>query len=36
MLTEHTKNRLKKDRQMTMITMRIPVDVIEPLKQIAP
>jgi len=36
MLTERTKNRLKKDRQMTTITMRIPVDVVESLKQIAP
>ena len=36
MLTEHTKNRLKKDRQMTTITMRIPVDVVESLKQISP
>jgi len=36
MLTERTKNRLKKDRQMTTITMRIPADVVESLKQIAP
>jgi hypothetical protein len=36
MLTERTKNRLKRDRQMTTITMRIPVDVVESLKQIAP
>ncbi len=36
MLTERTKNRLKKDRQMTTITMRIQVDVVESLKQIAP
>ena len=36
MLTERTKNRLKKARQMTTITMRIPADVVESLKQIAP
>ena len=36
MLTERLKNRLSKDRPMTSITMRIPVDVVESLKLIAP
>ena len=36
MLTERLKNRLSKDRPMTSITMRIPVDVVETLKLIAP
>lgn len=36
MLTERLKKRLNKDRQMTTITMRIPLDVVESLKEIAP
>lgn len=36
MLTERLKKRLNKDRPMTAITMRIPVDVVESLKEIAP
>lgn len=36
MLTERLKKRLNKDRPMTTITMRIPVDVVESLKEIAP
>ena len=36
MLTERTKQRLKKDRPMTTITVRIPVDVVDSLKDIAP
>ena len=36
MLTERLKSRLNKDRPMTSITMRIPVDVVESLKLIAP
>jgi hypothetical protein len=34
--SERIKARLKKDRQMTVISMRIPEDVIEDLKEIAP
>lgn len=30
------KERLKKDRPMTMISLRIPEDVVEDLKEIAP
>jgi hypothetical protein len=30
------KNRLKKDRPQTPITVRVPVDVLESLKQLAP
>jgi hypothetical protein len=30
------KIRLKKDRPMTSITMRMPIDVVDDLKQIAP
>lgn len=36
MLTDRLKKRLDKDRPMTAITMRIPVDVVESLKEIAP
>jgi len=36
MLSEKLKRRLTKDRPMTSITLRIPVDVIETLKQVAP
>lgn len=36
MLTDKLKNRLKADRAMTSITLRIPQDVIESLKAIAP
>jgi len=34
--SERVQQRLKKDRQMTVISMRIPEDVIEDLKEIAP
>jgi len=36
MLTDRLKKRLAKDRPMTTITLRIPVDVVESLKEIAP
>ena len=36
MLSERLKKRLVKDRPMTTITLRIPVDVVESLKAIAP
>jgi len=36
MINEHLRKRLKKDRPTTTITMRIPVDVVESLKTIAP
>lgn len=36
MLSERLKQRLDKDRPMTSITLRIPVDVVESLKEIAP
>jgi hypothetical protein len=36
MLTDRLKSRLKKDRPMTSITLRIPVDVVESMKAIAP
>jgi hypothetical protein len=36
MLTDRFKKRLKKDRPMTSITLRIPEDVVESLKAIAP
>ena len=36
MLNERTKARLKKDREMTSITLRIPVDVVQAMKAIAP
>ena len=35
-VSERIQRRLKKDRQMTVISMRIPEDVIEELKEIAP
>ena len=34
--TERIKKRLAKDRLMTSITLRIPVDVVDSLKEIAP
>jgi len=34
--SERVQQRLKKDRQMTVISMRIPEGVIEDLKEIAP
>jgi len=33
---ERIKSRLTKDRPMTSITLRVPVDVVESLKEIAP
>ena len=36
MINERVKKRLVKDRPSTTITMRIPVDVVESLKAIAP
>ena len=36
MLSDRLKKRLKKDRPMTTITMRIPVDVVDSMKEIAP
>jgi hypothetical protein len=36
MLNERLKKRLRKDRVRTTITMRIPVDVVESLKALAP
>lgn len=36
MLTERLKKRMDKGRAMTAITMRIPVDVVDSLKEIAP
>jgi hypothetical protein len=36
MLSERLKTRLKKDRPMTSITLRIPVDVVQSMKTIAP
>ncbi len=36
MLTDRLKKRLVKDRPMTTITLRIPVDVVASLKEIAP
>jgi hypothetical protein len=36
MLNERLKTRLTKNRQMTSITLRIPVDVVESMKSIAP
>jgi predicted DNA binding CopG/RHH family protein len=35
-MTERIQKRLKKDRPMTTISMRIPEDVIEDLKSVAP
>jgi hypothetical protein len=36
MLNERLRKRLRKDRPNTTITMRIPVDVVDSLKAIAP
>lgn len=36
MLTDRLKKRLAKDRPMTTITVRIPVDVVDSMKEIAP
>lgn len=36
MIPEKLKARLKKDREMTAVTLRMPVDVVESLKTIAP
>jgi uncharacterized protein (DUF4415 family) len=36
MLSERLQQRLRRDRPMTSITLRIPVDVVESLKTIAP
>ena len=36
MKTNKLKQRLQKDRPMTMISLRIPEDVVEDLKRIAP
>jgi hypothetical protein len=36
MLNERLKKRLRKNRASTTITMRIPVDVVESLKALAP
>ena len=36
MINETLKKRLDKDRPVTSITLRIPVDVVESLKAIAP
>jgi len=36
MLSERLRKRLTKDRPMTSITLHIPVDVVESLKEIAP
>jgi hypothetical protein len=36
MIPERLKKRLDKNRPMTSITLRIPVDVVESLKEIAP
>ncbi|NJD05344.1 MAG: hypothetical protein FIA97_02460 [Methylococcaceae bacterium] len=36
MLSDRMKTRLAKDRPMTSITLRIPVDVVDSLKTIAP
>lgn len=36
MINERLRQRLKKDRPMTPITIRVPVDVVESLKRLAP
>lgn len=36
MLNERMRTRLRKDRPNTAITIRIPIDVVESLKAIAP
>lgn len=35
-ITERIRKRMAKDRKMTTISLRIPVDVIDDLKEIAP
>lgn len=35
-IPERIKSRLKKDRPMISVTVRIPVDVVESMKEIAP
>jgi len=35
-MTDRIKKRLRKDRVMTTISMRLPEDVIEDLKEVAP
>ena len=35
-MSEHMKNRLQKDRPMETISIRMPQDVIEDLKSLAP
>ena len=35
-IPERIKTRLNKERPMTSVTLRIPVDVVESLKEIAP
>jgi hypothetical protein len=36
MINERIKKRLKKDRPMTSITLRVPADIVEDLKAMAP
>ncbi len=36
MISDRIRTRLAKDRPMTTITLRIPVDVVESLKELAP
>lgn len=36
MISERLKKRLQKDRPSTTITLRVPIDVVESLKAIAP
>jgi hypothetical protein len=36
MIPERLKKRLSKDRPMTLISLRIPIDVVDSLKEIAP
>jgi hypothetical protein len=36
MISDTLKSRLKKDRPMTSITLRVPIDVVESMKMIAP
>ena len=36
MIPDRIKQRLVKDRRMTSITLRIPVDVVDSLKELAP
>lgn len=35
-IPDRIKSRLKKDRPMTTVTLRVPVDVVDSLKEIAP